>query len=425
MLKRIVRIKDDVFYNPSHNTFFRLDNPKQLLLTISGSEEKIFEYLLCRPNQPVTRETIENEFWECADPYNKTIDRLRRDKIEGVLHLDGVLVKNSGTVSLYLQECPFESSRDNKEEVLLHREVYFADYDMILSEFSENKNNIHSTSILVEWIQKCQSLKCYDEQCIFFLERLAFLPAIGSIADKYDFIDKAQKTVYRFTESDIHRYGDNKLLLLVRNLIFCVTDYLKIQIKHENSNASYDDYQRLLQKFQTISISKNMAINPLILLAYYDYQGLVYYNIYKESQNHEYLLMARFSFETAITYTSKVDMHLQVWEMFITFNLARVYEELGEIEKAFKNYAITVTLRQCLAESPFFSNTIKQNLLYEYYLAQISYIDASFRNECFSEDDAQTKYRLVFEELETHYSKNNKNGHYQTILQMLQEKMQK
>ena len=47
ILKKLVHIQDDIFYSPSHNTFFRLEPSEDVdfrdfLLEISGHEEKIF-----------------------------------------------------------------------------------------------------------------------------------------------------------------------------------------------------------------------------------------------------------------------------------------------------------------------------------------------------------------------------------------------
>lgn len=435
MLKRIIHIKDDIFYSPSHNTFFRVDEitsdiPCDVILEISGKEEKLFEYLLEKPNQQVTKEAIELEFPEIADPYNKTLDRLRRDKIEGVLHLYGVLVKLNGTVILYLQESPFENSSSNvatKETLLLRRSSYYVDYDEILSEFSETQASNNETSILSEWLRKNRDLKYYDEKCLFLLTRLAFLPAFGSEKEKMHFIDEARKIVYRFEGGDVQRYGGTELLIMTRNLIFCVIDYLKIQINKGFLSKGAENYNRelhkLLHQFQTVILPQGVEINPLILLIYHDYLGLVYYYCYKIDQKHEQLVLAAKELEIAMEYTRKVDMHLQVWASFISFNLARVYEELKETEKSFKNYDITVSLRQCLAESPFFSEKMKHDLYFEYLLAKICYIDAGLRQGHFSDSDAQKEYIFIREEMNSNYYTDNRGGNQDAIAQMLKERI--
>lgn len=435
MLKRIVHIKDDIFYSPSHNTFFRVDKitsdiPHDILLEITGKEEKLFEYLLENPNQQVTKEAIELEFPEIADPYNKTLDRFRRDKIEGVLHLYGVLVKLNGTVILYLQESPFEGTNSNgasKDTLLLRCKSYYVDYDEILSEFSETKASNSEISILLEWLRKNKSLRYYDEKCMFLLARLGFLPSFGSEKEKKHFIDEARKIIYRFDDTDIQRYDGTELLITVRNLVLCVTDYLTIQINKGLLSTEPENYQshllKLLRQFQTVIFPEGTTINPLILLVYHDYLGLVYYSCYKLNHNHDQLLLAAKELETAMQLTKKVDMHLQIWASFISFNLARVYEELDESDKTFRNYDITVSLRQCLAESPFFSETMKHDLYFEYLLAKIHYIDAGLRHGHFSDSDAQKEYRLTREELNTHYYEDNRGGNQSVIAQMLQDRI--
>ena len=92
MFKEYIRIKNNIFYSPSHNIFVppefldQFDSEK-ILLEINRNEEKIFEFLISNYNNYVSRETLEDEFPECKDPYNKILDRLRRDKIEGILKL--------------------------------------------------------------------------------------------------------------------------------------------------------------------------------------------------------------------------------------------------------------------------------------------------------------------------------------------------
>lgn len=435
MLKKIVHIKDDIFYSPSHNTFFRVDQitsgiPRDVLLEITGKEEKLFEYLLENPNQQVTKEAIELEFPEIADPYNKTLDRFRRDKIEGVLHLYGVLVKLNGTVILYLQESPFENQNNNEPpqvSLLLQRKSYYVDYDIILSEFSETKADNDETSIISEWLRKCKSLRNYDEKCLFILERLGFIPAFGREEEKKHFIEEVRRIVYRFEDTDVQRYSGTELLIMVRNLILCVTDYLTIQINKGILSTEPENYhrdlQKLLRQFQTVIPPERIEINPLILLIYHDYLGLVYYSSYKLNHNHDQLILAAKELEIAMQLTKKVDMHLQIWATFISFNLARVYEEMDEIDKAFKNYDITVALRQCLAESPFFSDSMKHDLYFEYLLVKIYYIDAGLRHEQFSEPDAQKEYRLTREELNAHYYEDSRGGNQIVIAQMLNERI--
>ena len=67
MLKKLVHLKNNIYYSPLHNSFFELESTDDVdysdfLFEIKGDEEKIFEYLMYNPNQYVSKRTLEKEF---------------------------------------------------------------------------------------------------------------------------------------------------------------------------------------------------------------------------------------------------------------------------------------------------------------------------------------------------------------------------
>lgn len=435
MFKKLIRIQNDIFYSPSHNTFFRLEPSEQVdfkdfLLEISGHEEKIFEFLICNYNNYVTKEALEQEFPECADPYDKTLDRLRRDKIEGKLKLYGLIKKTNGRAILYLSESPFstEEAAKTSDVPLLCRENYYVDYDRILSDCAPNIADAPQ-SILHKWIDECAKLPRYDERCLKIVERIGFLPAFGKKADKKWFLAKAKELIYRFDETDIRDYDGTELLIFARSVLLGVIEYIEAQLEIIIPEAASGDLQKkianMLQRFLTIPVPESRTVNPLLLVAYYDYLGLVYYRNYLYQHAPEHLTAAMQATETALRNAKKVDMHLQIWSAFLTYNLGRIYSALEMHEKALQNIRTAVILRQGLAESPFFGEELKADLYFEYLLAKIIHTDIQKRTGIISEDAAQAEYRVISDEAEAGYGQHDRGDTQSYIRSLLCSRMEK
>ena len=432
MLKKLIRIQGNIFYSPSHNTFFRLEPTEQVdfsdfLLEISGHEEKIFEFLICNYNNYVTKEELEYEFPECSDPYDKTLDRLRREKIEGKLKVYGLIKKTNGRAILYLSESPFTAEDTEKaaEVPLLSRENYYVDYDRILSDCAPDTAGAPQ-SILHQWIDECAVLPRFDARCMMLLERIGFLPAFGKKADKKWFLSEAKKLIYRFDESEIRDYGDTELLLFARNVLLCVIEYIEAQLQiiiPDTGNADLEkQFAKMLRRFLTVSVPENQAINPLLLVVYYDYLGLAYYRNYLFGRSQEHLAAAADVTEKALQNARKVDMHLQIWAAFLTYNLGRLHCELGEFEKSRRNIETAVILRQGIADSPFFSEELKHDLYFEYLLARIRQTEILQRAGVLTPEQAQAEYRFIREDADDGYNQNDSGDTQPYILRLLDER---
>lgn len=428
MFKKLIRIQNDIFYSPSHNTFFRLEPSEQVdfkdfLLEISGHEEKIFEFLIYNYNNYVTKETLEQEFPECADPYDKTLDRLRRDKIEGKLKLYGLIKKTNGRAILYLSESPFSAEETAKpsDVPLLCRGSFYVDYDRILSDCAADTADAPQ-SILHKWIDECAKLSRYDEKCLMILERIGFLPAFGIKSDKKWFLTKAKELIYRFDESDIKEYGGTELLIFARSVLLGVIEYIEAQLEIIIPEANPADLQKqfakMLQRFLTIPVPESGEVNPLLLVAYYDYLGLVYYRNYLYQHLREHLTAAVQATEKSLRNAKKVDMHLQIWSAFLTYNLGRLYSELDAHEDAIRNIRTAVILRQGLAESPFFAEALRHDLYFEYLLARIVQTDIQKKAGILSEDAAQAEYSAISDEAEVGYGQ-QESGDTQSYIRSL------
>ena len=437
MFKKLIRIQDDIFYSPTHNAFFRLEPSadvdfRDFLLEISGHEEKIFEFLISNYNNYVTKEALEAEFPECSDPYDKTLDRLRRDKIEGKLKVYGLIKKAHGRVILYLSESPFRAEEAvlSKAVPLLCRHNYYVDYDKIFADCAKINAAADDgalQSILRIWHEECAAVERYDQKCLMLLERIGFLPAFGKKADKIWFLQRAKELVYRFAESDVSDYGGTELLLFARRVMLAVIEYIEAQLvillPDEDAERLPRVFAHMLQRFRMIRVPENAAVNPLLLVAFYDYFGLTLYRNYLYSHNPELLTEAAAATEHALEHARRVDMHLQIWAAFLTYNLARVYSAQGMHDKALQQIQTAVILRQGLAECPFFSKELQHDLYFEYLLSRIVQTDIELKAGLLNEEAAQEEYAEIHADMEMNYD-NADNGESQPyIRRLLSERM--
>ena len=416
MFKKIIHLKDDFYYSPSHNTFFKSDSPDKVdfgnreltKLTISGQEEVIFEYLLSRYNNGITvkKEELEKEFSEITRPYDKALDSLCNKQFKKTLGLHKFMWKDSGKVIICLAESPFTIAENLVRHILplLKRPSYVFNYGRILSDYASD-NADEPRSILLKWIDECKKTSSYDQKCVMIMERIGFLPAFGKKFEKKEFLKKAKELIYSFTESDVQEYGETDTLLLARNIIYAAIEYIEAQndiITPGSNNANLQKtFEEMLHSFLAINISDIMWGNPLLLVVYYHYLGLVYYRNYLYNGNEDFLTFAKDAIEKALPKAKKADPGPQIWEAFLTYDLARICSELHEDKKAIENIQISVELREKLVNSEFFSDSIKSQLYFEYLLAKILETDINKKAKFISENDAQTEYSKIKNKAET------------------------
>lgn len=413
MFKKLIHLKDDFYYSPSHNAFFKTDSPNQVNyehpdLAISGREEIVFEYLLSRYNNgiTVTREELESEFPEIKRAYDKILDRLKREKIEGKLGLHNLIIKERGMVKIGLAESPFTISENISQQILplLKRPGYKFDYGRIFSDYASD-NTDNPRSILLKWIEECEKASSYDQKCIIILENFGFLPAFGQKSDKNKYLNNVKSLIDSFKESDRQAHGGTELLFLARNVIFAVIEYIEAQNEIIDSKSDTDDlrnkFDKMLQSFLSINISDILWINPLLLAVYYHYLGLVYYRNYLYNGNKNHLIFALEAIEKAIQNAQKVDQQPEVWKAFLNYDLARIYFELDDNEKAIEKIQIALEKRENLFNYSLFSDSVKQQLYFEYLLAKIIETDIKKKAQSISENDAQAEYTKIKSKAET------------------------
>lgn len=308
---------------------------------------------------------------------------------------------------------------------LLTRENYRIDYENIFIErpttlASEGREFFNDT--LSYWISECNSLPHFDEKCVYLLERIGFLPIFGKTQAAMGFLEKAGELIERYRENDIRYYGDSRLLDFAQNVVQSVIDYTKLKSKEADTFEHVREYKSLLQNLISDNSIDNFSVNPLIMLAYYDYLGLIYLRIYMIEKNKEELQQAKDAFIKSLKYVSSVDMSMHIWSGFLTYNLARVYSEYSNPVDAENYFKKTINIRSKWLKNSSFNVTVRNALSYEYFISKIGYLDMCKKYQLMSEAEIQDEYNYVEKELNTYIDIDNKLERLLFVKQLLKDR---
>lgn len=292
-----------------------------------------------------------------------------------------------------------------KYHYLLTRVDYHIDYENIFNEhplsFSYEGQDFFNDTLFY-WTSECKRLPHFDEKCIYLLERIGFVPIFGRQPSVINFLEQAEKLVENYRQNDILYYGDSILLDFTQNLIQCIIEYTKLKLKDTNSQSRFRKYKFLLQNFLSDNAPSSSSINPLLLVAYYDYLGLTYLRIYTTEKNEDDLRKAKEAFEKSLKYVSLVDMSMHIWSGFLTYNLARVFSECNDPVNSEKYFKKSIKIRSKWLRMSNFNVTVRNSLSYEYFLAKISYLDMCEKFRLMSQEEVQNEYSYVEKELNTY-----------------------
>lgn len=343
-----------------------------------------------------------------------TLDTVMDDVVDKLLKLS----QKSVMTGIELESIP-------KYSHLLTRQDYWVDYENIfvgrpITLAPEGKDFFNDT--LAYWITECKSLPHYDEKCIYLLERIGFLPIFGKIPAAIEFMEQAEELVESYHPSDIKYYGDAELLDFTKNLVQCIIDYTILKTKDTTAPGRVRKYKSLLQNMLSELVLDSDKVNPLVMVAYYDYLGLTYLRIYRAENNEVNLLNAKEAFSTALKYVSAVDLSMQIWSGFLNYNLARVFSEYGDTDKAAKYYKKAIKIRSRWLKTSNYNVTVRNALSYEYFIAKIDYIDMCQKFELMSTDEVQTEYSYVEKELNAYSDIDDKLDQLIYIRQLLRDR---
>ena len=92
-------------------------------------------------------------------------------------------------------------------------------------------------------------------------------------------------------------------------------------------------------------------------------------------------------------------MSLQIWEGFLTYNLARALAEAGKALESEKYYLKAISVRNRWLKTSNYNSTVRNALSYEYFIARISYLDMSKKFNLMTAEELQIEYDTLEAEL--------------------------
>jgi len=304
-----------------------------------------------------------------------------------------------------------ETDTTPRYDDLLIRKEYRVDYENIFIDkpiLSSTHGKTYLENTLTQWIEECESLPNYDEKCIYLLERLGFLPIFGKVPAVVSFMQRAAELIEDYSRSDIDYYHDPAILDFTRNLVQDVIEYTMLKTEEYEDAILKRKYKNLLRDLISEAMPKGVELNPLILVIYHDYVGLTQLRLYRLTEQTEYLEQATESFMLSLKYTSLVDMSMQIWSGFLTYNIARAYSNAGNISEAENYYLKAIKIRSKWIQSSHYTITVRNALSYEYFIAKLNYIDMCRNNELMSPDEISSEYDYMEKELNTYSNDDDK-----------------
>lgn len=327
----------------------------------------------------------------------------------------------------FSQESPSNGKRSRdipQYNSLLTREDYYIDYENLFTESNVFSSAVGATFLketLSSWCSECENLSHFDEQCIFILERIGFIPLFGKLKEVDSFLLRSTDLVQQYSYSDVKYYsGNTGLLNFTSDLISGIIDYTRL--KEIDNPSESNGYSELLERLLSVSIPDQQTINPLLLVVYYDYLGLTYLRLARLSSNTLYYDLALESFLKSKKNVSKVDMSMQIWTGFLDFNIARVYKAKSDTAKATDYYKSAIQIRQKWLHTSKYNVTIRHAMSFEFFIAKIDYIDMCKQFSLFNEDIIRKKYSDVETELNAYSEKDDEFDRLVYIRRLLNER---
>ncbi len=296
---------------------------------------------------------------------------------------------------------------------LLNRNDYFVDYEDLLADSSHlaiHEGSEYLKGVLKDWKEECISFSHYEERCLYFFERIGFLPMFGRHAWVDAWFEEIERLLDQYDKEDIAYCGVKKLNF-IRNLAFTVSRFTRFKLP-ETHNPDYSDYEEMLNQLLMEPADESGVLNPLANIVYYDYLGLLYMCLYDARKDPKDLEAATECFDLIMEkYLDHTDMSLGIWRGFVGFNLARCYikkynitKDVEYVKLAQKLFLKTSMVRKGWLTRAKFHSTIRAALSYEYFICKIEYINALKLLDTYTPEMILQEFKRLEGELETYMS---------------------
>lgn len=347
------------------------------------------------------------------------IDEVFGDVLDKILQLS----RSSADLSTLSEAIPQYNN-------LLDRDVYYVDYQDLFcsySNLSSLEGNAYLKQILNEWEKEIKSLNHYDERSLFFFERIVFVPMFGRVPWVIDWCKNCLGNLSQYSREDVD-YCGKKRLEFISNLIRVLCDYTRIKLQN-NYTPGYSDFEELYESLKETPCYESVK-NPLIAAIYHDYLGLICMKMFEFSGEENLIKEAIENFENIMNdYVDKIDLSLNIWQGFITFNLARAYikhyiltKDKETANKALKLFSRATRKRKVWTDVSMFNPTIRNALSYEYFISKIEHINAMVvTGEKLPENTAED-YKKIESELEAYLSKDEQLEGLRFVQKLINDK---
>lgn len=314
---------------------------------------------------------------------------------------------------------------------LTERTEHFVNYTELFSACSllESREDAYLKSVLAHWQQECASFPHFEERCLYFLERIGFVPMFGRHDWVLHFLDEIKELTDRYTQRDV-AYCGKKQVEFLQNLTGVVLEFA--QSKTHEGRSAIEEYEELAHALASVPAEGSGVTNPLALTVYYDYLGLLNLLLYEQTDDTARLTEATRCFKLVIDhYAGNTDLGLRIWPGFVKYNLARCYllqynlwQNPEDAQLALDHFADACHIRKKWLKQSRFHQVIRSALSYEYFICKLDEINARRLLQNKSTEDMAQECLLLERELETYMLKSEQLERLVFIQNLLEERRQ-
>ena len=317
---------------------------------------------------------------------------------------------------------------------LLEREDYFVNYEDLFdscSHLDAHEGTAYLKGVLKYWMEECKSFRHYEERCLYFLERIAFLPMFG----RHNWVDQwlleMEELLRSYQKTDI-TYCGKKRLDFIRNVAFAVSSFMRLKLQTDASRTGRA-YMDLVDQLTVEPAEESGVTNPLALTVYYDYLGLLHMLLFDLNKDRRDLEEAIRYFTMLLdNYVEHTDMSLSIWGGFVGYNLARCYmkqyqltKDPADIKKAQKLIRNASLIRKGWLSGTGFHATIRSAMSYEYFICKTEQIGMMKAQEGYSDEDIRSEYKRLEGELESYLTQDAQLERLRFVQDLLKTRMEK
>lgn len=315
---------------------------------------------------------------------------------------------------------------------LLDRQDYFVNYEDLFdscSHLDSRDGTAYLKGVLQFWMDECRSFRHYEERCLYFLERIAFLPMFGRHSWVDEWLLQMEGLLRSYQQADL-AYCGKKKLNFIKNVAFTVSSIMRLKLGNESTGI---EHAELLDRLTMEPAEESGVDNPLTLIIYYDYLGLLHMTLFEMGKGRRHLDEAIECFAKIMdTYVEHTDLSLGIWSGFVGYNLARCYmkqykltQDPADAKKAQRLMLGASLVRKGWLSGTGFHPSIRSALSYEYFICKIEQIGTLKLLDSRTDAEILQEYKRLEGELETYLIRDEQLERLCFVQELLASRQQK